>query len=93
MVQQIFLQGTTPEALTQLINEGVKTQLQDFIKNFKPKEQDELLTRSETAKFLKCNLSTIHNHCRSGKLNPLGLGNRVYFRMSDLQKSLIPLNV
>jgi hypothetical protein len=32
MSEQIILQGTTPEALVQLINEGVKSQLEDFKK-------------------------------------------------------------
>jgi len=42
--------------------------------------------------MLSVDLSTIHNHCKNGKLKPFGLGSRVYFLRSDIEKSLIPLN-
>lgn len=86
-----FIQ-TTPEKLQEQISENVKNQLQDFLKNFKPKQPDEYLTRSEVAGLLKVDLSTIHNWCKSGKLKPLGIGARVYFLRSDIEKSLTPLN-
>lgn len=86
-----FIQ-TTPEQLQEKISEGVKNQLQDFLKNFKPKQPNEYLTRSEVADLFKVDLSTIHNWCKSGKLKPMGIGARVYFLRSDIEKSLTPLN-
>lgn len=80
------------EQLQEQISENVKNQLQDFLKNFKPKQPDEYLTRSEVADLFKVDLSTIHNWCKSGKLKPLGIGARVYFLRSDIEKSLTPLN-
>lgn len=56
------------------------------------KEEPILLTRKEAAKFLKINLSTLHNYSKQGKVNPLGLGNRVYFIKDELLKSLTYLN-
>lgn len=90
-MKQIQFIQYTPEQLQEEIQKGISTQLEEFLKNFKPKESDELLTRSELAKFLKVDLSTIHNWCKKGKLKPLGLGARVYFRKSDIESSLIPL--
>ena len=86
-----FIQ-TTPEKLQEQISENVKNQLQDFLKNFKPKQPNEYLTRQEVADLFKVDLSTIHNWCKSGKLKPLGIGARVYFLRSDIEKSLTPLN-
>ncbi len=83
----------TPEQLQSEINAGVKIQLQDFLKHFKPKEPNDYLTRQEVAKMFNVDLSTIHNWCKSKKLNPLGLGSRVYFLRSEIEQSLKPLNI
>lgn len=87
-----FIQ-TTPQELQNQINEGVKSQLQEFLQHFKPKQPNEYLTRSDVAQMFNVDLSTIHNWCKSGKLNPLGLGSRVYFLRSEIEQSLKPLNV
>lgn len=88
----LFIQYT-PEALNSEITASVKTQLENFLKNFKPKEPNDYLTRQEVAELFKVDLSTVHNWCKSGKLKPLGLGKRVYFLRSDIEQSLTPLNV
>lgn len=91
MGQIQFIQ-TTPEKLQEQIEQGVKNQLSDFLKHFKPKQPNEYLTRSEVADLFKVDLSTVHNWCKSGKLKPFGIGSRVYFLRSDIEKSLTPLN-
>ena len=91
MAQVQFIQ-TTPEELQQQINEGVRTQLDDFLKEFKPKQPNEYLTRKEVAKLFNVEISTIHNWCKSKRLKPLGIGSRVYFLLSDIEQSLTPLN-
>ena len=92
MAQVQFIQ-TTPQELQHQINEGVKIQLQEFLTHFKPKLPNEYLTRSDVAKMFNVDLSTIHNWCKSKRLNPLGIGSRVYFLRSEIETSLKPLNV
>lgn len=87
-----FIQ-TTPQELQNQINEGVKNQLQDFLKHFKPTQPKEYLTRSDVAKMFSVDISTVHNWCKSKRLNPLGIGSRVYFLRSEIEASLKPLNV
>jgi hypothetical protein len=87
-----FIQ-TTPQELQNQISEGVKSQLENFLKHFQPKQPNEYLTRSDVAKMFNVDLSTVHNWSKSGKLKPLGLGARVYFLRSDIEQSLQPLNV
>lgn len=82
----------TPEQLQTEISNGVKVQLQEFLKHFKPVQPAEYLTRQQVAKMFDVDLSTIHNWCKSGKLKPLGIGSRVYFLRSDIEACLIPLN-
>lgn len=86
-----FIQ-TTPDQLTDQINQTVENLLTEFLKVYKPVRPNEYLTRNEVKELFKVDLSTIHNWCKSGKLKPLGIGARVYFLRSDLEQSLIPLN-
>ena len=87
-----FIQ-TTPDQLKSEINEGVKIQLQEFLKHFAPIQPKEYLTRSDIAKMFSVDISTVSNWQKSGKLNPLGLSGRIYFLRSEVEASLIPLNV
>lgn len=92
-MQTIQFISTTPQELQNQINEGVKNQLQDFLKHFTPTPPKEYLTRSDVAKMFNVDISTIHNWSKSKRLNPLGIGSRVYFLRSEVEASLQPLNV
>ncbi|HRH10403.1 MAG TPA: helix-turn-helix domain-containing protein [Bacteroidia bacterium] len=35
----------------------------------------------------------MHNWCVKGKLKPYGIGNRVYFKRSEIEANLVPLSV
>lgn len=87
-----FIQ-TTPQELQQQINEGVKIQLQDFLKHFTPTQPKEYLSRQDVSKMFGVDISTVHNWCKSKRLNPLGIGSRVYFLRSEVEASLKRLNV
>ena len=50
-----FIQ-TTPQELQQQINEGVKIQIQEFLKLYKPLQPNDYLTRSEVAKMFKVDI-------------------------------------
>lgn len=54
--------------------------------------KDIYLTRKEVSQLLKISLSTVHNWCKSGKLKPYGLGNRIYFKMEDIENSMVKLH-
>ena len=82
----------TPEQLQSEISNGVKVQLQEFLKHFKPVQPAEYLTRQQVAKMFDVDISTVHNWSKSGKLKPLGIGSRVYFLRSEIEACLIPLN-
>ena len=82
----------TPEQLQSEISNGVKIQLEEFLKHFKPVQPAEYLTRQQVAKMFGVDLSTVHNWSKSGKLKPLGIGSRVYFLRTDIEACLIPLN-
>ena len=91
-MKKIQFLEVTPQQLQNEITKGVKAHLDEFLKNFKPITPNDYLSRKEVAEMFKVDLSTLHNWNKSGKLKPLGLGSRVYYLRSDIEKSLAYLN-
>ena len=89
MNRQIILQGTTPEALVNLINENIAAQLVQLKKELLNKEvNDELLTRGETCKLLQIDSSTLWHWTNKGKVTAHGIANRRYYKRSELMEAL-----
>ena len=82
------LHHTTPAQLQEAILQGVKSQLEQLSKNFQPKEPEEYLTRNEVAEMLKVDISTVHNWSKSGRLKRYGIGNRIYFKRTEVEQAI-----
>jgi len=84
----------SPTELANLINEGLKTHIEHLSKTFiKPhQEEKEFLTRKETAKFLQISLVCLHDWMKKGIVTPYKLGNRTYFKHSQIVESLLNSN-
>lgn len=91
MTNSILLQNVSPEALADIIKEGVKSQLEDFKKNLQIQNPDELMTREETCKFLQIDSSTLWHWTNKGKVTAYGIGNRRYYKKAELLDCLKPL--
>lgn len=90
-MQQVQFIQTTPEQLQNAILEGVKQQLQELKSAYQPREPEEFLSRAEVAKMLKVDISTIFNWGKAGKIKRYGLGNRVYYKRSEIERAIIQL--
>jgi len=90
-MQQVQFIQTTPEQLQESILQGVKSQLDELKKQYQPKEPEEYLSRAEVAKMLKVDISTVHNWSKSGKLQRHGIGNRVYYKRSEVERAIVQL--
>jgi excisionase family DNA binding protein len=80
----------------QLVNDIVRELRKDINQlktEFQPKEPEEYLTRAEVAKMLKVDLSTIHLWSKNGRLKRYGIGKRVYYKRSEIEKELEELIV
>ena len=88
MKNSTILHDVSPEQITSLF-EGIQNQIKELKENFEPKIPTELLTRNETAEWLKCDLSTIHNWTVKGKLIPYAICGRVYYKRSEIESVLI----
>lgn len=86
------LYSTTPQELVSEILKGVHAEIKKLKEEYQPKSTNEYLTRDEVSKLLKIDLSTVHNWCKRGKLQPWGIGNRVYFKRTQVEAAIKPLN-
>lgn len=88
-----FIQ-VTPEQLQDGIIKAINSKIEDLKKNFKTKDPDEYLTRREVAEMFKIDLSSVHNWTKKGKLKSYGISGsgRIYYKRSELEKSLIQIN-
>nr|WP_319571672.1 helix-turn-helix domain-containing protein [uncultured Draconibacterium sp.] len=91
------MQGTiqliqvTPEQLQELILKGVKVELDSLKSQLQPKNPTEYLTRNQVKELLNVDLSTVHNWTKRGKLKAYGLGNRIYYKRSEVEAAIQPL--
>lgn len=80
------------ELITKITNkvlEGLEISLERLQNK---KNQELLLTRTETADYLKINITTLYNWTKKGKLKAYGLGNRVYYKKNEIDEALIRIN-
>ena len=81
------------EKITQVvdvINQAVQNQFEELKQELhKVRDQEELLTREEAANLLKINSSTLWLWTKKGKLPSYGIGNRVYYKRSEIMESLV----
>jgi hypothetical protein len=93
MENAIMLQNVSLKELEQLIERVVKAQLEEFRKEVAEEKPDELLTREETYKLLKIDSSTLWHWTKKGKVTAYGIGNRRYYKRSELLQSLVKLKI
>lgn len=75
--------------ITNKVLEGLEIRLEQLQRK---NQQEQLLTRTETAKYLKVDISTLYNWTKKGKLQACGIGNRVYYIKNEIDEALIRIN-
>ena len=58
--------------------------IEDYLKELSKPKNDELLTRKETAEYLRISLVTIQSWSKHGIINPIRMGNRILFKKQDI---------
>lgn len=87
MTEKMFLCGITLEELANALRELLTAPV---VVN--TSKDDELITREEACKLLSINKTSLWKHTKSGRLKSYGIGNRVYYKKSELLESIKPLN-
>ncbi|RXP64549.1 DNA-binding protein [Lutibacter sp. HS1-25] len=87
MVQLIQI---TEEKLTETILEGVKKELEQFKKQFQPKQPAEWISRNEVAKMLGVSFTTLYSWNKKKILIAYSIGNLVYYKRDEVNNALTP---
>ncbi|WP_147677275.1 helix-turn-helix domain-containing protein [Algibacter pacificus] len=91
-MESIQFIGTSPNALANLIDEKIKSQLDELKTKFTLKEPDDFLTRKETAELLKISYVCLHDWCNKGILHPYKMGNKTYFSRKEITETMFNSN-
>lgn len=84
--------GTTPEEMENRIFNRFKSEFESIRNEFQPKQPTEFLTRNQVKELLDVDLSTVHNWTKKGKLQAYGIAGRVYYKRSEVEQALQPIN-
>ena len=86
-MSQIQFIGTSPTELASLIADGISKHIENLNRFKSSSEIDalkEVMTRKETAELFSVSMVTIHDWVNSGIIKPYKVGNRTYFKRSEL---------
>ncbi|MDR2223782.1 MAG: helix-turn-helix domain-containing protein [Flavobacteriaceae bacterium] len=84
---KLILEGITAAALIDMIADVVVEKLQSS------KNEDVLMNREETAKFLRIGLSTLSRWTSEGRVVSHGIGGKVYYYKSEIENAMETLKV
>jgi hypothetical protein len=85
--QSIQLLNITPNDLTNLIKEGIKSELTELKKSLNPESlESPHLTRRQTAEFFGVSLNCVNDWTRKGILRVYKVGQRSFYRRSELMQ-------
>ena len=82
----VIIQQITPEQLREMISEIFTQKISDLQPH--QEQTPKYLTRQETADLLHVSLVTLHQWNREGTLKPRRIGNRVLYRLSEIEETL-----
>jgi hypothetical protein len=85
------LVGLTIDELKNLVGQVIKTEFDAVKKHLQPKQPNDYLTRKEVSEMLKIDISSVSNWSKRGILKPLQIGNRIYFKLQDVENSIVQL--
>lgn len=84
VTKTIQIQEVTVDELADKVADKLLEKIKHYIDDLQSNENDVYLTRTETAAFLKINITTLWNWTNKGKVKSYGLGNRRYYNKKEL---------
>ncbi|WP_178990445.1 helix-turn-helix domain-containing protein [Winogradskyella schleiferi] len=89
--KEIRIYNITPQGLKNVVENAINLALEKATLNSLPEStsSDELLTVEETLNYLKCSKQALWNWRKNGILPSYRMGNRVYYKKSDILSKLV----
>lgn len=83
-----FIGLSVEELISGIKDELVPELKKQLSQEFQPKQPEELMTRKEVCDLFQIDLSTLHRWRKEEKMPSYGIGNRVYFKRSEVEAML-----
>lgn len=74
----------TVDELADAVADKLMFKIENYLKELSKKQNDDILTRQEVADYLRISLVTIHSWNKHGILNPIRMGNRIFYKKQDI---------
>ena len=84
ITKTIEITEITVDELADKVADKLLVKIKHYIDELQSNENDVYLTRTETAEFLKIDLSTLWHWTNKGKVKSYGLGNRRYYNKKEI---------
>lgn len=84
----IEIQGITVDELADRVADKLLAKIEDYLKKLADPKNEELMTRVEVSRYLRVSTVTISNWSKNGILNPVRIGNRVFFTKKSIIDTL-----
>lgn len=82
----------TPEAISEIVKNGFKSELDKFKKELIAQNTTEdLLNREQVLNLLQINATTLWHYQNKGKIPFYKFANKCYYKRSEIMNSLIPV--
>lgn len=92
-MKKFEIEGINADEFKQILANEVSIALKQLLPKIPQDDQDELLTREETMKFLKIESTTLWRWTQDGKITAYGIGHSRYYKKKELLESLTPLKI
>ncbi len=84
ITKTIQITEVTVDELADSVADKLMLKIENYLKELSKKQNDEFLTRQEVAYYLKISLVLIHSWNKHGILNPIRMGNRIFYKKQDI---------
>ena len=84
ITKTIQITEVTVDELAEKVADKLLLKIEDYLKELSKSKNDELLTRQEVAEYLRISLVTIHSWNKNGILNPIRIGNRIFYKKQNI---------
>ena len=92
MSNEIRVNNTTPEQLTETILTQVKKEFEILKQFYTPREPEDFLSRKETAELLKISLVCLHSWVNQKILKSYKMGNKTFFSRKEVTETMFNSN-
>ena len=87
-MKNLLIESLTVNEFKELISEAIRQELINYIKAPENPKSTEFITRQETARFLKISLPTLNSWTKTGLIPAYRIGNRVRYKLQEVEQSL-----